>query len=282
MEQPISGLPLDPPPAAFLAQHALLRAKNAKAWLARLEDLPLGEIDVVARNRAHEVLRDTGPILSDHESKVVLRGFGFEITRQAVATSASAAAHFAETIGYPVVLKPVSPDLRRKSELGTVRLGLTSAAIVRRDFAAILSSLEKSAPEVRVDGVLVAEMVPQGLEVECGAIRLRDGSYACYARPVGIGSPVEPVFARGPMDRESAILLSVATLARVGAPALRRTSDPDVGLLATVFLRLGGLFEATGSLLEQVELDPLRLIDLPRAITLDARITKTPEEPILR
>ena len=66
------------------------------------------------------MLKGAGQVLTHQESKVVLRGFGFEVTRQAAANSASGAAGFAERIGYPVVPKALSPDLRRRSDVGGV------------------------------------------------------------------------------------------------------------------------------------------------------------------
>ena len=80
------------------------------------------DLDDEGLGRARELLRNAAEILTDQESKVVLRGFGFDVTRQAVANSASGAAGFADRIGYPVVLKVLSPDLRRRTDVGGVML----------------------------------------------------------------------------------------------------------------------------------------------------------------
>ena len=117
---------------------------------------------------------------------------GVEITRQAVASSASGAAQYADTIGYPVVLKAVSPDLRRKQELGAVVLGLTTSAAVRRAYATIVHNVETHAPTAHLDGVLVAEQAPEGLELHCGAIRLHTGEMAIGGKELvaaGIAAP---------------------------------------------------------------------------------------------
>jgi acetyltransferase len=270
----LPGLPPAAPTAAFLAQRALLRRDRTRA-LAREPAPAAPRFDEAALARAEEVLRSAGQVLSEHESKVVLRGFGVEITRQAVASSASGAAQFAEQIGWPVVLKALSPDLRRKQDVGAVVLGLTTAAAVRRAYAAILASVEQHAPTARLDGVLVAEQAPDGLEIECGAVRLADGQVALHGRPLGLPQPAEPILALSPLSPGDAVLLADAILARV--PTLRRASDPGVAELAALFLRLDALVRHFDGRILTLELGPIRLIQPPRGyLTLDARITQRP------
>ncbi len=276
MDRPRAGLPLTIPTAAFLAQRALLRRAHARALLEQLraEELEL-EMNEELQTRAVEVLRSAGEALSEHESKVVLRGFGIEITRQAVASSASGAAHFAERIGFPVVLKAVSPDLRRKQELGAVVLDQATAASVRRAYSQIIRNVEEHAPTARLDGVLVAEQIGEGLEIECGVIRTDDEGFAFYGRAVGVPAQQEFVLAPAPLRPEFALLLANAVLAQVPVPGLRRSADPPPELLAELLLRLNALVEACGTRLLSVELNPIRLVGPPRGyVTLDARIVQ--------
>jgi len=295
MEAPLPGLPLHAPSAAYIAQRALLRRARSRALLREhAGEPPELRLDPAAIARAGEVLRSAGQVLSEHESKVVLRGFGVEITRQAVASSASGAAQFAETIGFPVVLKALSPDLRRKQELGAVMLGLTNGAAVRRAYAMIVQNVEHNAPTAHLDGVLVAEQAPEGLEIHCGAVRLHTGEMAIFGRALGLPLLAETTLALSPLDHADALLLAHAVLARVPVPALRRASDPGVGELAALLLRVDALvrhFEVgheaeprpgrrdppgTGDgRLISVELSPIRLVGPPRGyLTLDARIVQ--------
>jgi len=298
MESPLPGLPLDSPSASFIAQRSLLRRARSHGLLReRAGESPDLRLDPAAIARAGEVLRSAGQVLSEHESKVVLRGFGIEITRQAVASSASGAAQFAETIGFPVVLKALSPDLRRKQELGAVMLGLGNGAAVRRAYATIVQNVEHNAPTAHLDGVLVAEQAPEGLEIHCGAVRLHTGEMAIFGRALGLPLLAETTLALSPLDHADALLLAHAVLARVPVPALRRASDPGVGELAALLLRIDALvrhFElapehadadpkaarrdragAGDGRLISVELSPIRLVGAPRGyLTLDARIVQ--------
>lgn len=283
MEAPHPDLPLASPTDAFLAQRALLRHEQSQE-LVRAAELGPPTLDPAAVRRAEEVLRSAGLALSEHESKVVLKGFGIEITRQAVASSASGAAQYADQIGYPVVLKAVSPDLRRKQELGAVVLDLANGAAVRRAYSQIVAAVEQQAPTAHLDGILVCEQIPEGLEVHCGAVALAGGELALFGRALGLPLPGEYTLCLSPLTVEEALLFAQAILARVPVPALRRRGDPNVRELAGLFLRLDALarhFGAAGlegeGRLELVDLSPVRLVGPPRGyVTLDARIVQRP------
>jgi hypothetical protein len=276
MERPLPSMPLRAPTAAFLAQRALLRVSASSALLQ--EGLQVASTsDAEGVTRALEILQGAAEVLSDHESKVVLRGFGIEVTRQAVASSASGATGFAERIGYPVVLKALSPDLRRRSDVGGVMLGLDTAAAVRRAYAAIVDNVERLAPTARLDGVLVSEMVDVGLDIHCGGVRTATGDVVLYGRTTDTPGPIEPALGLGGLQPDDALLLAHAVLSRLALPALRRETDPDVHGLAELFLRLDDLFAQTGDRLLAVDLGPVRWIGPPRGyVTLDARITQRP------
>lgn len=277
MEAPSRDLPMDAPTAAFLAQRALLRVAQCRA-LALAAPLAAAVAPDDGLARAREVLEGAPDLLSDHESKVVLRGVGMHVTRQAIASSASGASGFAERIGFPVVLKALSPDLRRRTEIGAVALDLANAAAVRRAYGSIIDNVERRAPTARLDGIVVAEMVEDGLELAAGVIELGSGDAAVYARALGGTTPLEPVLGLAPLPgsagaHEQALLVAHAVLSRLPVPALRRGSDPDVRALAELFVRLGELWERFGERVRHVELERVRLVEGDRGyVILDARI----------
>lgn len=275
MQRPDPELSLRIPTAAFLAQRGLLRVLASERLLA-LELEPLPRLDPDLLERADTVLEKAAEVLSDQESKVVLRGHGIEVTRQAFANSASGAVNFADKIGYPVVLKALSPELRRKRELGAVELDVANAAAVKRAYADILANVEERAPMVQLDGVVIAEMIGPGLDLRCGGLRMRSGGVALFAHPV-LEAPVEPILARSPLTPIDALLLAEAVLSTVPMPARRRSSDPDVRTLARLLLRLDSIFRHTGERLLSIDLAPVRLLDGEREyVTLDARIVQRP------
>jgi acyl-CoA synthetase (NDP forming) len=106
------------------------------------------------------------PTLSESESKQLLAAWGVRSAREHRANSAEVAA--AEQLGFPVALKVDSPDIPHKTEAGVVRLNLGDAAQVQTAYAEILASAKAYAPQARIIGVSVQEMVKEGVEVIIG------------------------------------------------------------------------------------------------------------------
>lgn len=263
------AFPLDAPGPALLAEVVARRAARG-ATLAELPQPspPRGRDD----GRADEVLAGAGMALSEHESKVVLRAAGLCVTRQAVATSASAAAAFAERIGFPVALKVASPDLRRKEDIGAVALALPNASAVRRAYGTVLRAVETAAPTARVDGVIVAEMVAPGLDLRVRVRRLFEGTLGVRVDLVSGPVSSAPVFDLLPLDWQGALLLAERVLTGTEGRT-RRAGDPAPERLAPVFVALFELWRRTGDRLVEIELDPVRMVpDRPEPVVLDARI----------
>jgi acetyl-CoA synthetase (ADP-forming) len=123
------------------------------------------------RDIVEEALREGRRKLLEHEAYMLLEHYGLPVPRYALARSLEEALEAASHVGYPVVLKIVSPDIVHKSDVGGVVVGLRSEDEVAEAFARILENVKKRAPEARVYGVLVQHMVPEGVEVIVGATR---------------------------------------------------------------------------------------------------------------
>jgi acyl-CoA synthetase (NDP forming) len=108
------------------------------------------------------------PILSESESKQLLAAWGVSSAREDPANSAEEAVTAAEQLGFPVALKIDSPDIPHKTEAGVVRLNLGDAVQVRTAYAEILANAKAYAPQARISGVSVQEMVRDGVEVIVG------------------------------------------------------------------------------------------------------------------
>ena len=102
------------------------------------------------------------------ESKAALRACGIATTNPILATTAAEALRAAQALGGFAVLKIVSPDIVHKAAAGGVRVGV-ELSDVEQAFDEILSTCRASSPEARLEGVLVEELVPDGLEVFIGA-----------------------------------------------------------------------------------------------------------------
>jgi acyl-CoA synthetase (NDP forming) len=109
--------------------------------------------------------------LLEPEAIGLLQAHGIPYVEHAVANSAEEAVDIAERLGYPVVLKIVSPDVLHKSDAGGVVLGLQSGPEVRQAYEHILAAVAENTPEAEIRGMLVCRQAPPGLEVIVGALQ---------------------------------------------------------------------------------------------------------------
>ena len=149
----------------------LRRRLDYHAWRDRRLSDGFSEAPALSaeQHRAIARLRAAGrTTLSESESKQLIAAWGIPVTREVLASSAEAAVEAAERLGYPVALKVDSPDIPHKTEAGGVRLDVQSAEEVRRAYTEIMATALAHAPDATVSGVLVQEMVTEGVEVIVG------------------------------------------------------------------------------------------------------------------
>ncbi|HNZ11679.1 MAG: succinyl-CoA synthetase subunit alpha [Deltaproteobacteria bacterium ADurb.Bin151] len=115
----------------------------------------------------HQAVRDNRSYLMEHESKEILEGIGIATTGYLVARSEDEALAFCDKIGFPVVLKIVSPDVVHKTDAGGVKLNLMNAADVRKAYRDILETFKYQ----HIEGVAVQRMAPSGIEAIIGVAR---------------------------------------------------------------------------------------------------------------
>jgi len=97
-----------------------------------------------------------------------MKEYGINLTEPLLAQSRDAAVAAAEKIGYPAVMKIVSPQITHKSDIGGVRVGLANPGDVSRAFTEITAAAAEKVPEAVVEGVAVQKMAPPGLELVVG------------------------------------------------------------------------------------------------------------------
>jgi acetyltransferase len=109
-------------------------------------------------------------VLSESESKAVLRAFHIPTANASIVRSPNEALVQAESLGFPVALKINSPDITHKSDAGGVRLGISNAQAVRSVYNDILNTVKKNRPEARIDGITIEPMLqrPNGRELLVG------------------------------------------------------------------------------------------------------------------
>ncbi|HEY6823136.1 MAG TPA: acetate--CoA ligase family protein, partial [Steroidobacteraceae bacterium] len=108
--------------------------------------------------------------LTAPEAKEICEAYGIAIPREAVATTATEAARLASSIGFPVVMKIVSPQILHKTEAGGVVVGVKSAEAAQEAFNTIVANARRYKSDAAIDGVQVQQMLAGGQEVIIGAV----------------------------------------------------------------------------------------------------------------
>ncbi len=109
--------------------------------------------------------------LLEHEAKNVSIQFGIPVPEFALAKTSDEALEHANRLGYPIVLKIVSPDIIHKTEAGGVLVDLKDSENVRTGFRRIMDNVKRCKADARITGILVQKMAPQATETIVGAIK---------------------------------------------------------------------------------------------------------------
>jgi len=227
----------------------------------------------VARRHLHALREARSERLGPLDLQPVLAAYGIRVAQARLATTAEDAAAAAAQIGFPVVLKIVSPDITHKTDIGGVRLGLASAAEVAEAARVMLERARRERPQARIAGVLLQPMVPPGKELLLGIVR--DPQFGPMVL-VGFGgiyvevlndtaarlAPVTPAEAREMLEE-----LRMAPVLR----GIRGEPPVDLPALAETISRFSSLAVDLPDLVE-VELNPL-MASPEGAIAVDARAT---------
>jgi acyl-CoA synthetase (NDP forming) len=109
--------------------------------------------------------------LLETEAKTLCMEYDIPVTRFKLAKDEEEAAKYATAIGFPIVLKIVSPDIVHKSDVGGVIVGIKNLRDVRTGYRQIVKNVKKHNPDAKIAGILVQEMAPSGTEVIVGSIK---------------------------------------------------------------------------------------------------------------
>ena len=212
------------------------------------------------------------------EAKAALAAQGITFAPERRADSAAHAAHAAEALGYPVVMKILSPDIAHKTEAGGVALNLASEDAVRAEFDAMMKRVAHRMPQARIEGVIIARQLSAGVEVLVGTHT--DPLFGPVVS-VGVGGVltelIDDVCLRlCPVDAAGAQAMLLAT--RVGSllRGFRGAPAADMQALAQTIVRLSEIAFDNRDRVAGIDLNPV-LARPDGAFALDALIAFTGE-----
>ncbi|MBU6320212.1 MAG: acetate--CoA ligase family protein [Alphaproteobacteria bacterium] len=219
-------------------------------------------------------IADGRTLLTEAEAKAILELFGVPVSSVIIAPTPEAAAELAEQIGFPVVLKILSKDITHKSDVGGVRLGLSSGDETKKAAEEMLSTLARNAPTARLEGFTLQSMIrkPLGHEAIIGAVRDPVFGPCLLVGQGGVSTEIVHDRALGlaPVDRAIGLeMISRTRISRLLA-GFRHVPPARVDAIADALCALSDLMISCADITE-IDVNPL-LVDADGAIGLDARI----------
>ncbi len=263
-------------PVPERAAAALAAMWRYRQWLNEPEDeVPRFEADCERVRRVFAHVRASGRVtIGEAEARAVLEAYGIPIPKSELARTSEEAVEIAERIGYPVVLKIASPDILHKTDIGGVKINLTSAADVRDAFDLITYRASRYMPKAEVWGCLVQQQVRGGREVILGMSRdpqfgplLLFGLGGIYVEALK-----DVTFRVAPIGRRAAAEMLREIRSYPLLRGLRGEKPADLDAVVEVMLRLSQLVTDFPEIVE-LDINPLKVFDQGNgALALDMRL----------
>jgi acetyl coenzyme A synthetase (ADP forming)-like protein len=218
------------------------------------------------------VKADKRTSLTAPEGKLVCDVYGIPVPKEGVATSAAEAAKIATDMGFPVVMKIVSPDILHKTEAGGVMVGVKNAADAEKNYAAILANAKKYKSDAKIEGIQVQQMLLGGQEVIIGAVT--DGSFGKLVA-FGLGGVLVEVlkditFRLAPATKQDALSMLDGIQAHEMLKGVRGSDPANRDAIADIIVNVSQLISDFPEISE-MDLNPV-FATKTNAIAADVRI----------
>ncbi len=247
-----------------------------RTWLntppLAVEELP-ADREKVAQVFAH--VRAEGRVtMGDAEARDVLEAYGVPLPKAGLAATADEAVQLAESIGYPVVMKIASPDILHKSDIGGIKLNITSASEVRDAFDLLTYRGRRYMPDATIWGCQVQQMVKGGREVIIGVNRdpqfgplIMFGLGGIYVEALK-----DVTFRVAPIDRRAATEMLGEIRAYKLLRGVRGEKPSDQKAIVDTLLRISQLVTDFPEIVE-LDINPLMVFEQGRGVLgIDMRL----------
>lgn len=245
------------------------------------DEVEIMEIDIQTIARVlNKVIREQRGFLLAQEGQMVLQAAGIAIPQSIRAHNLEEALGAAKKIGYPVVMKVISPDILHKSDAGGVALDLTNEQEVLDAYQAIMRNCRAYLPQAKIEGVEISEMVEKGTETIIGA--RRDNTFGPLVM-FGLGGIYVEVmkdvsFRAWPINQKKARAMIKEIRAYPLLMGVRGEEKKDIEQIANTILRVGTILQKF-PIISDIEINPFVVYEQGRGgKAVDVRIMLTKEK----
>jgi succinyl-CoA synthetase beta subunit len=213
--------------------------------------------DILATARFHERIA-----LDEREAKRLLAAYGVPVVREVIAGTPEQAGVLAAEIGFPCVLKVLSPDIAHKTEVGGVRLDIGSPEQAAAAAAEILDAVGRSRPDAKLAGLLLQRQEPPpAAELLIGVTR--DPVFG-LVMTVGLGGVLTELYQDVaqrllPVDADTALQMLRELRSWPLLSGYRGRPLADVEAACKAIVAVSDAARALGTALQELEINPLIL-----------------------
>ena len=224
---------------------------------------------------------DGAGALTEYDSKRILARTGIAMTREGLAEVPEQAVEIAGSLGHPVALKVQSPDVPHKSDAGGVHLGAATAEEVETAYLRVIRNVKAVHPHARIDGVLVQEMVTDGLEVIVGMVH--DPQFGPLVM-LGLGGVYVEVFQDAafrlpPLDEQDVREMLAELRGGALLSGLRGGKPRDVDALVQCVVRFGDFVACNAGRFTAVEMNPVMVRPQGHGVAVADALITLPDPP---
>jgi acyl-CoA synthetase (NDP forming) len=226
----------------------------------------------VASQIFKKVAKEKRKSLLETEAKTVCMEYGIPVTKFKLAKNEEEAVKFADEMGYPIVVKIVSPEIIHKSDVGGVIINLKDGKDVRDAYKKILRNVRKYKAKAKIVGVLVQEMAPSSTEVIVGATKDPQFGPAIMFGLGGIFVEIlkDVTFRIAPVTEDEAREMIMEVKAYPLLKGYRNMPPADIDSIVKILLNTSRLVTQHEEI-KELDLNPI-MVYAKGAKTVDARI----------
>jgi acetyl-CoA synthetase (ADP-forming) len=224
--------------------------------------------------RVFEAARSKNRHVLGLEAFDILKAYGIPVVKTAFAKTAEEAISAAEEIGYPLVMKVVSPQISHKSDIGGIRLSLQNAAEVKAAYQDMMENISKKMTDASLEGVQLQPMLSGGREVIIGMVR--DPTFGPMLM-FGLGGVYVEIlkdvgFAIAPVNDNEAREMITGIKTYPLLAGIRGTKPSDIDALVDVILAVSR-FVCHFPEIEEFEINPLMVFEKEKGVlAVDMRL----------
>jgi acetate---CoA ligase (ADP-forming) len=256
--------------AGVVVLSGLTHVGVAMRQLVQLAKFKLAAADAAAFAPRDVSAHLTSPTLSEFDSKSLLRDAGVALPDEALVTEKAALDAAIARVGFPLVMKIQSRDIPHKSEVGGVRVNITTKGEAFAVYQTLLDNARRHRPDAALQGVLVSPMAKKGVEVIVGT--MLDATFGPMIM-VGLGGITTELF-RDVIYRPAPVSANEASamLAELKAAPLlngfRGAAKADVPALAQLISQISVLAAQYRQQISEIEINPVRVHPEGQGVTI--------------